>query len=99
MLDLGGATRGSDTNEAALLSQTWSDAVVAAFTATDELHSWETNWPVGESAAIKIIYDRAAGEVRVLSWQQGKVQEKVFPVERDLATTVKLINDYVAGIR
>ena len=96
MLDLGGATRGSDTNEVALLGQTWSNAAVASFTAADELHPWETNWPAGNTTAIKIVYDRAAGEVRVLSWQQGKVQENVFPVERDLATTLKAVKEYIA---
>lgn len=97
MLDLGGATRGSDTNEMALLGQTWSNAAVASFTAADELHSWETDWPSDKAAMLKIIYNRAAGEVRVLSWQQGKVQEKVFPLERDLATTLKSVEDYVTG--
>lgn len=98
MLDLGGATRGSDTNEVALLTQNWNNATVASFTAADELRSWETNWSAGKTAAIKIIYDLAAGEVRVLNWQQGKVLEKTFPVERDLATTLKQVNDYVGRV-
>ena len=98
MLDLGGATRGSDTNEVVLLGQTWSNAVVASFTAAGELHSWEADWSAGKTAVIKIIYDRSAGEVRVLSWQQGKALEKTFPVERDLATTLKQVNDYVGRV-
>ena len=98
MLDAGGATRGSDTNEIVLLSQSWSNAPVVSFTAAGELHSWEASWPTSKTAAIKIIYDRAAGEVRVVSWRQGKTLEKTFPVERDLATTLKQVNDYVGRV-
>jgi hypothetical protein len=45
MLDTAGATRGSDTNEASLLHQTWEKAPVDSFTGTEALHAWEANWP------------------------------------------------------
>jgi hypothetical protein len=73
MLDLGGATRGSDTtNEVAALNQSWQGAKVDSFASADELRAWETNWPAIKQPSVKIIYDRAAGEVRVLGRWDGK---------------------------
>ena len=95
MLDLGGATRGGDTNEVALLNQSWQNAKVDSFASEDELRAWETNWPAIKQPAIKIIYDRAAGEVRILGRWEGKPVEKTFLIEQDLATTLKLVREFI----
>jgi hypothetical protein len=95
MLDLGGATRGGDTNEVTLLNQSWQNAKVDSFASADELRAWETNWPAIKQSAIKIIYDRAAGEVRVLGRWEGKPVEKTFLIEQDLATTLKLVREFI----
>ena len=87
MLDLGGATRGGNTNEVVLLNQSWQNAKVDSFASADELRAWETNWP-GKQPAIKVIYDRAAGEVRVLGRWDGKNLEKTFVIDQSLATTL-----------
>ena len=63
MLDTAGVTRGSDTNEASLLRQTWEKAPVDSFTGTEALHAWETNWPTqSKRPVVKVVFDRAAGE-------------------------------------
>jgi hypothetical protein len=95
MLDLGGATRGGDTNEVTLLNQSWQNAKVDSFASADELRAWETNWPAIKQPAIKIIYDRAAGEVRILGRWEGKPVEKTFLIEQDLATTLKLVREFI----
>ena len=95
MLDLGGATRGGDTNEVALLNRSWQNAKVDSFASADELRAWETNWPDIKQPAIKIIYDRAAGEVRVLGRWDGGTVEKTFLIEQDLATTLKLVREFI----
>lgn len=98
MLDLGGATRGSNaTNEVAALNQSWQNAKVDSFASVDELRAWETNWPASKQPSIKIIYDRAAGEVRVLGRWEGKILEKTFVIDQSLATTLKQVRDYIAA--
>ena len=85
MLDTSGGTRGTDTNEAALLRVTWSKATLDSFTNLTALREWETK---PKPDAVKIIYDRAAAEVKVLGKWRGKSFEKTFLVEQDLATAL-----------
>jgi hypothetical protein len=87
MLDLGGATRGGDANEVALLNQSWQNAKVDSFSNTDKLRAWETNRLTGKQPMFKVIYDRPAGEVRSLGRREGKPVEKTFLIEQDFATT------------
>ena len=96
MLDTAGATRGSDTNEASLLGQTWEKAAVDSFTGAEALHAWETNWPAqNKRPVVKVIFDRAAGEVRVLGRWKGESFTKTFLVERDLAATLEQAKSFI----
>jgi hypothetical protein len=96
MLDTAGATRGSDTNEASLLRQTWETAAVDAFTGTEALHAWETNWPAqSKRLVVKVVFDRAAGEVRILGRWKGESFAKTRLVERDLATTLEQAKSFI----
>jgi hypothetical protein len=89
ILDMGGGTRGGETNEVATLKETWKGIPVQTFSSVSEVQAWEKNWPTdGGRPAARIVYDRAAGEVRVSGRSQGRVFQKTFPVERDLATTL-----------
>ncbi len=92
MLDTAGGTRGSDTNEAALLRETWSTASLNSFTNAEGLRQWETQ---SKANAVKVIYDRAAAEVRVLGTWRGKSFEKTFMIERDLATTLAQVKVFI----
>jgi hypothetical protein len=66
MLDTVGGTRGTDMNELATLQGTWKESPVQHFSSASELEAWEKNWPNGDGRpAAKIVYDPAAGEVRV----------------------------------
>ena len=89
MLDLAGPTRGGDTNELAAFHQQWQGAAVQSFGKTSELEAWEKNWPAGNQPVVKVIYDRSAGEVRVVGRQKGREFQKVFPVEQDLTTALQ----------
>ena len=96
MLDLAGATRGTDTNETAILQQTWKETVVQRFSTSSEAEAWEKSWPGDNKRPMaKIIYDRAAGELRVAGRSEGKPFGKTFPVGTDLAGAVKLANAFV----
>ena len=79
MLDLAGETRGWETNEVALLQQIWAKAKLDSFAKPELLRAWETNWP-SKADAVIIIYDRNAGEVRVLGRGAGKSFQNSFPV-------------------
>ena len=96
MLDTAGATRGSDTNETSLLHQTWEKATVDSFTGTEALHAWETNWP-GQSTrpVVKVVFDRAAGEVRILGRWKGESFTKTLLVEGDLAATLEQAKSFI----
>jgi hypothetical protein len=96
MLDTVGGTRGTDTNERATLQGTWKESPVQHFSGASELEAWEKNWPNGdERPAAKIIYDPAAGEVRVSGRSRGKFFQKTFPIEKDLATTLQQVREFV----
>lgn len=89
MLDTAGASRGSEAKEQALLQQTWNKAVVDSFVSTESAQAWETNWPGdGRGAVVKVLYDRAAGELRVLGRWKGTSFARTFIVEQDFAATL-----------
>jgi hypothetical protein len=96
MLDTAGATRGSDTNEASLLHQTREKAPVDSFTGTEALHAWEANWPAqNRRPVVKVVFDRAAGEVRILGRWKGESFTKTLLVERDLAATLEQAKSFI----
>jgi hypothetical protein len=96
MLDTVGGTRGTDMNELATLQGTWKESPVQHFSGASELEAWEKNWPNGDGRpAAKIIYDAAAGEVRVSGRSQGRVFHKTFPMEEDLATTLQQVRLFI----
>ncbi len=96
MLDTVGGTRGMDTNELATLQGTWKEIPGQHFFSARELEAWEKNWRNGDGRpAVKIIYDPAAGEVRVSGRSRGKFFQKTFPIEKDLATTLQQVREFV----
>jgi hypothetical protein len=96
LLDAAGATRGSDANETTLLRQTWEKATIDSFSSTGDLRAWETNWPPQtKGPVVKIVFDRAAGEVRVLGRWKGDNFTKTFLIEEDLAITLRQANDFI----
>jgi hypothetical protein len=95
MLDTAGATRGSETNEVILLQQTWTKATMDSFSEPELLRAWETNWP-GNPKAVKIIYDPAAAEVRLLGRFKAEEFSKTFTVQNNLADTLKEAKVYLA---
>jgi len=96
MLDTAGGTRGADTNDAAVLQATWKGTGVQSFSSASELEVWEKNWPSdGGRPMAKIIYDPAAGEVRVSGRSKGDSFQKAFPVEKDLAATLQQVREFV----
>jgi hypothetical protein len=96
-LNTAGGTRGIDTNELATLQGTWKGSPVQNFSSASELEAWEKNWPNdGGRPAAKIIYDRAAGEVRVSGRSRGKFFQRTFLLEKDdLALTLQQVREFV----
>ena len=94
MLDVAGDTRGWETNEVALLQQTWANAKLDSFAKPELLRAWETNWPP-KSDRVKIIYDRNAAEVRVLGRWNGKSFQNTFPVVTDFAAALTQAQDFI----
>ena len=96
MLDTTGATRGDATNELAVLQEMWQKNTVQNFTDNAELEAWEKVWPSdSQREAAKIIYDRAAGEVRVFVRRQQEIIQKNFSVENDLTAAVQQAKTFI----
>jgi hypothetical protein len=106
ILDTGGGTRGADItglvtpeagkSEVATLEETWKGIPVQNFSSLSELQAWEENWPTdGGRPAARIVYDRAGEEVRVSGRSQGRVFQKTFPVEIDLATSLQQAKAFI----
>ena len=93
MLDTAGAVRGSDTNEIAVLRETLVPVTLDSFTTAEALREWEAK---GSPNAVKVIYDRAAAEVRVLGKWRGRSFEKTFRVEADLPAALKAAKSFIA---
>jgi hypothetical protein len=78
------------------LRRTWAAAAVDSFTGTEALHAWETNWPVqSRRPVVKVVFDRAAGEVRILGRWKGETFAKTLLVERDLAVTLEEAQSFI----
>ena len=95
MLDVAGDTRGWETNEVALLQQTWANAKLNPFSKPELLRAWETNWPA-KANLVKIIYDRNAAEVRVLGRWRGNAFQNSFPIETDFAAALTQARAFVS---
>ena len=96
MLDAAGASRGSDAKELALMEQAWNKTPVDSFSYAENARAWETNWPGdGRRGVVKILYDRPAGELRVLGRWKGKPFAKTFVVEQDFASALSLARDFI----
>jgi hypothetical protein len=96
MLDTAGVTRGTGNNEPATLQEAWKGSPVQTFSDVSELEAWEQKWPNDHGRpAAKIIYDPAAGEIRVSGHSRGKSFQKTFPLEKDLVTTLQQVSTFV----
>jgi len=95
MLDTAGTVRGSTGDDVAILTQQWKNSTFQSFDKTDSLKNWETNSPQGDKVTVKVIYDRAAGEVRVSLYSFGKPQHRAFVVESDLSATLQEANSFI----
>jgi hypothetical protein len=58
----------------------------------ETLREWEIK---GKPDVVKIIYDRAEAEVRVLGHWKGKVLEKTFLIDSDFTATLKQAEAYI----
>ena len=96
MLDTTGATRGGATNEVAVLQEVLQNSTVQNFTDSAELEAWAKAWPSNtQRGAAKIIYDRAAGEVRVLVRRHQEIIQKTFAVESHLTAAVQQAKAFI----
>ncbi len=75
----------------------WKESPVESFSSTSDLGEWEKNWPDEiKKPVIKVIYDRSAGEVRVIGRFEEKRFQRSFPVDPDLQTALKRVTGFIA---
>jgi len=98
VLDLAGTTRGASDADEALLRQTWQGAELRTFAAGDPLGPWLKTWPRNRGGTVvKVLYDRAAGEVQVTGQQAGRMFAKTFTVGAGLAASLKQVEEYLTA--
>ena len=96
MLDTTGASRGTGTNLLPVLQELWRGSEVKKFARPSDLENWENSWPLGgKEPAVKIIYDPAAGEVRILGRHGGRRFQKSFPVGDDVTSAFQQARAFV----
>lgn len=89
VLDVGGPTRSGTATEAELLRQNWPEVTVESFSDAASLQAWNTNWPGDKSRpVVKILFDRAAAELRVQGKTQRGTFDKTFSAEPDPAVAL-----------
>jgi hypothetical protein len=94
IFDLGGDARRADKNEVTTLEETWKGIPIQNFSNVSELQAWR--WPneVGQLAA-RIVYAPGVREVWLFGRFQGRVFQKTFPLDRDLATTLQQVRAFI----
>jgi hypothetical protein len=94
IFDLGGDARRADKNEVTTLEETWKGIPIQNFSNVSELQAWR--WPneVGQLAA-RIVYAPGVREVWLFGRFQGRVFQKTFPLDRDLATTLQQVKAFI----
>ncbi len=96
MLDIAGSTRQGGNDDVALLGRTWSRSRVQLLSTAEALQDWRKEWPSDtRQPVVKVIFDRAAGEVVVLGRWKGKAFEKTFLVEGDLSNALLRAQEFV----
>lgn len=96
MLDAMGATRGATNEAAAILSIAWQGVPVQQFSQDADLIAWEATWPeLGRGLAVKIVYDRTTGELRVLGRSPRGAFTNTIPVDTDLPAALAQAKAYV----
>jgi len=95
LLDVAGATRGSETNEVTVMKQQWPEASVRIVETPSELATWEESWLDTDRLMVKVIHDRAAGEVRVRGRRKGEEFQAVFKTEPDLAAALRQTDAFI----
>ena len=102
MLDSVGTVRGTGEKPMDVLQRQWKEAKPQEFDDAAKLKLWQENWPAGsKQTVVKILYDRDAGEVRVMVRIEGKEPSiKVIPVkeERDLASVLATVEANINGL-
>jgi hypothetical protein len=95
MLDTAGGVRGGENREIEVLKGQWKGATVQSFDEMKLAENWRTNWPASSGTRAKVIYDRAAGEVRVLVNRSGQLHEKTFALDQDLSSTLQKVDAFI----
>jgi hypothetical protein len=94
IFDLGGGARRADKNEVTTLEEAWKGIPIQNFSKVSELQAWR--WPndAGRPAA-RIVYASGVREVWLSGSFQGRVFQKTFPLDKDLATTLQQVKAFI----
>lgn len=99
MLDSVGTVRGTGLQPMELLQQQWKAVKPQEFNDAAKMKQWQEDWSTGgNGTVVRVIYDRDAGELKVLKIVEGKVvQREALAVsdERVLPEKLKAIEQLI----
>jgi hypothetical protein len=99
MLDSVGTVRGTGVQPLELLQQQWKAVKPQEFVDAAKLKQWQEDWSTGgKGTVVRVIYNRDAGELKVLKIVEGKVvQREALAVsdERVLPEKLKAIEQLI----
>jgi hypothetical protein len=95
-LDLAGPTRSAGTNESVLFLETLEGATATNISSLSDLKAWEQFWPAKRwGYQIKVIYDRALAEIRVVGRGRGREFSHRFSVGAEPRQALNEVQTYV----
>lgn len=96
LLDFAGPTRGAGTNEAGMFLERLSEAGVTNISSPNDLKSWEQAWPANKRGyVVKVLYDRASAEIRVMGKGRGREFARHFSVGGDPREALDQVQAYI----
>jgi hypothetical protein len=95
-LDLAGPTRSTGTNESGLFLERWKGATATNISSLSDLKAWEQFWPANRGGyEVKLTYDRAAAEIRVVGRGRGREFSHRFSVGVEPRQALDEVQTYV----
>jgi hypothetical protein len=90
-----GPGRNTQVHDMAVLGHAWPGTDVQALSSASELTTWLASWPAGNAGTVKIVLDRAAGQLRVIGRYREKEFSQSFPAGPLLNETLAQAQAYI----
>tara|TARA_Y100000588_G_C13853026_1_gene752827 strand:+ start:60 stop:764 length:705 start_codon:yes stop_codon:yes gene_type:complete len=91
LLDPVGQVRGPEDTTLQSLRHAWNDNTIRQFDSSNSLRGWEGKWIQTSRPQVKVIYDKARGEIRITARAETGMIDETVKVEEDLEGALKKV--------